>query len=96
MSLIKCNDCHSEISTTAETCPKCGAITEHGKLIRAEKSFSRTGIYCMVVGAVATVTLGPAYLVPAFAGYAMNVFKGPLARFSRKPKKNSAGEESKP
>jgi len=26
MAMIKCNECNNEVSTTAESCPKCGAI----------------------------------------------------------------------
>ena len=44
MALIKCPDCGCEISTTAETCPRCHGLTLCGKLRRGETQIRVLGL----------------------------------------------------
>lgn len=39
MALVKCKECGKEISDTAERCPSCGCVTNHGQEQKEAKSF---------------------------------------------------------
>ena len=39
MALVKCKECGREISDTAERCPSCGCVTNHGQEQKEAKSF---------------------------------------------------------
>lgn len=39
MALIKCKECGKEISETAERCPSCGCVTNHGEEQKNAKMF---------------------------------------------------------
>ena len=74
MALIKCFECHTEVSALADTCPNCGAPTE-GVLRQEEKRRTsvRTGIFLVLLGVAmvmggcvstfATGEIGPSLLV---------------------------------
>ena len=96
MSLIKCKDCDSEVSTSAEKCPRCGGVTDYGKLLEAEKTVSQTAIASMILGTAASVVLGPGFIAVAAAGYAMKLFQSPLARYYKKSKDVSPDKHPQP
>jgi len=60
MALIKCSECGKEISSNAEVCPSCGALTRYGKRFRKkQKVKSRSniqGLGCLTI--IFAVVLG--------------------------------------
>ena len=44
MQMINCHECNSEISSTAKSCPKCGAVTKNSELIESESNYTNGAI----------------------------------------------------
>lgn len=49
MSLIKCNECNKEISSTAESCPHCGA--------KPYKSYQPSGCFLVIIFLVVLIII---------------------------------------
>lgn len=56
MALINCKECNNEVSTTAKTCPKCGA-----KIYKVKKPAGRVGTFLIIaagLGIIISLVLG--------------------------------------
>lgn len=82
MGLTTCPDCNSTVSTSAQSCPKCGRPADH--LLQLKKNLSRTtaGLLALLLGGLGVHRFylgrpgsGVLYLlfcwtfVPAFLGF---------------------------
>jgi uncharacterized membrane protein YvbJ len=60
MALIKCKECGHDVSTTAKTCPNCGAPTA-----KARQTDTSTSVARIILMVLAVISIIPAIL---FAG----------------------------
>jgi len=52
MTLVKCKECHNEVSKSAKTCPKCGAKLKKGRLFKFVGILFSMFIGLVVIGAL--------------------------------------------
>lgn len=54
MAMIKCNECHKEISDQAKSCPYCGCPSEHQKEIdkTQEQNANSARIMWTIIGII--------------------------------------------
>lgn len=65
MSLITCEECGKEISSTAENCPHCGHKTPVSKVNAQKKSITIATYICMIAAAVGLILLIPSLITLA-------------------------------